>query len=292
MLKTYITDCSLVIVAVIWALNFSVIKIALEEIDPFSFNELRYSLASFTHVFVAKWKRKKILVKKEHLLPLILTGIVGNVVYQALFIIGIDLTFVANSAVILGTIPVWIALLAHIFTEEKLTFKKSIGLITAFLGVGLIISGREGGFNFYSSNTIGDIIVLASAIAWATYTILSKKYLKIYDSSQYSAFISIVGVVGLLILGMPSLAKTDFSTISLAAYGGIFYSGFLSVGFAYLVWNRGVHLIGAIRTASYQNLVPVLGLLFGVILLEESLSFIQYVGSFFVIIGVISTQIK
>ena len=147
MLKTYITDCSLVIVAVIWALNFSVIKIALEEIDPFSFNELRYSLASFTHVFVAKWKRKKILVKKEHLLPLILTGIVGNVVYQSLFIIGIDLTFVANSAVILGTIPVWIALLAHIFTEEKLTFKKSIGLITAFLGVGLIISGREGGFN-------------------------------------------------------------------------------------------------------------------------------------------------
>ena len=67
MLKTYITDCSLVIVAVIWALNFSVIKITLEEIDPFSFNVLRNSLASFTLVFVAKWKRKKILVKKDEL---------------------------------------------------------------------------------------------------------------------------------------------------------------------------------------------------------------------------------
>ncbi len=292
MLKQYITECSLLLVAVIWALNFSVIKITLEEIDPFSFNVLRYVLASFTLILIAKCRGKSILVKKEHLLPLILIGIVGNVVYQALFIIGVDLTFAANSAVILGTIPVWIALLAHIFTEEKLTFKKSFGLITAFFGVGLIISGRKGGFDFYSSNTIGDIIVLGSAIAWAIYTILSKKYLKIYDSSQYSAFISIVGVVGLLILGMPSLAKTDFSTISLAAYGGIFYSGFLSVGLAYFVWNRGVHLIGAIRTASFQNLVPVLGLIFGVILLNENLSLIQYVGCFFVILGIVSTQAK
>jgi drug/metabolite transporter (DMT)-like permease len=116
--------------------------------------------------------------------------------------------------------------------------------------------------------------------------------LKLYNSSQYSAFISIVGVIGLLIVGAPSLSKVDLNTISLAGYGGILYSGFLSVGLAYLIWNRGVHKIGAIKTASYQNLVPVLGLIFGVVLLNESLSLIQYVGCFFVIIGIVSTQAK
>jgi len=292
LLKKYFTQVSLLFVAVIWALNFSVIKVTLLEIDPFSFNALRYVFAALILISVTKWRGFNVLVKKEHILPLIGIGMVGNVIYQVLFIVGVNLTFAANSAVILGTVPVWIALLAHIFTDEKLTTSKSIGMIIAFLGVGLIIFGRDGGFSFESSNALGDLIVLGSAIAWSTYTILSKKYLKLYNSSQYSAFISLVGVVGLLLIGAPSLVKLDFTSISLAAYGGVLYSGFLSVGLAYLIWNRGVHLIGAIKTASYQNLVPVLGLLFGVLLLDESLSLIQYVGSFFVIIGIVSTQAK
>ncbi len=292
MIKKYFTQLSLIVVAVIWALNFSVIKVTLEEIDPFSFNALRYVFAALILITVTKWRGFNIFVKKEHLLPLIGVGIVGNLVYQVVFIVGVNLTNAANSAVILGTIPVWIALFAHIFTDEKLNFNKLIGMLSAFLGVGLIIFGREGGFSFNSSNALGDLIVLGSAIAWATYTILSKKYLKLYNSSQYSAFISLVGVVGLLIVGAPSLIKTDFSSISMAGYGGILYSGILSVGLAYLIWNRGVHLIGAIKTAAYQNLVPVLGLIFGIVLLGETLSLIQYVGCFFVIFGIVSTQAR
>jgi drug/metabolite transporter (DMT)-like permease len=62
-------------------------------------------------------------------------------VYQVLFIVGVNLTNAANSAVILGTIPVWIALEAHFFTDEKLNFLKIGGIFFAFLGVSLIIFG-------------------------------------------------------------------------------------------------------------------------------------------------------
>lgn len=292
MFKKYLTEFSLVFVAVIWALNFSVIKVTLEQIDPFSLNALRYVFAAIILISVTKWRGFSIWVKREHLLPVIGIGMVGNLIYQVLFIVGVNLTNAANSAVILGTIPVWIALLAHLFTEEKLTLNKSVGLFFAFLGVGLIIFGREGRFSFSSSNALGDLIVFCSAIAWAAYTILSKKYLRLYNSSQYSAFISLVGVVGLVAVGMPSLLETDFTSITIGGYAGILYSGLLSVGLAYLIWNRGVHKIGAIKTAAYQNLVPVLGLLFGVVLLNESLSLIQYIGSFFVIIGIVSTQMR
>ena len=291
-LKKYFTQLSLIIVAIIWALNFSVIKVALQEIDPFSFNALRYIFAAFTLVVVTKWQGFNVVVNKKHLIPIIGIGIVGNLIYQILFIVGVSLTNAANSAVILGTIPVWIALLAHLFTEEKLSSNKFIGMISAFFGVLLIIFGREEGFSFDSKNALGDLIVLCSAIAWASYTILSKKYLKLYNSSQYSAFISVVGVVGLVIIGTPSLIATDITAISITGFAGILYSGVLSVGLAYLIWNRGVHKFGAIKTASFQNLVPVLGLIFGVILLNENLSLIQYVGCFFVIIGIVSTQAK
>lgn len=285
-----LTDASLILVAIIWALNFSIVKITLQEIDPYSFNALRYILASILLVVAAKRKGFSLKVKKEHFWKLVGIGIIGNLVYQLLFIIGLDLTNSANAAVMLGSIPIWVALLSQLFTDEKLTFSKSIGIFLAFIGVSLIITGGKGELSFASDTFKGDIITLLAAIAWGIYTILSKKYLKFYSSTQYSAFMSIVGVIALLLVGLPFLIKADFSTVTAAGFGGIIYSGLLSVGIAYLIWNNGINKIGAVRTAAYQNLVPVLGLIFGVIILDEALTLLQYIGSIFVIIGIIQTR--
>ncbi len=284
------TDASLIVVAIIWALNFSVVKITLQQIDPFSFNTLRYILASALLVVVAKKKGFSLKVKKEHFWKLVGIGIVGNLVYQLLFIIGLDYTYSANAAVMLGTIPIWVALLSQLFTEEKLTLAKSIGIFLAFIGVSLILIGGKNGISFASDTFKGDLIMLLSAVSWAVYTILSKKYLRFYNSTQYSAFMSVIGAISLLIVGAPFLIKLDVSSITLTGYGGIIYSGLLSVGFAYLIWNNGISKLGAVRTASYQNLVPVLGLIFGVLILDEPLTLFQYIGSGFVILGIILTR--
>ncbi|GAB5410221.1 MAG: DMT family transporter [Balneolaceae bacterium] len=290
MKKISLIDISLILVAIIWALNFSVVKIALQQIDPFSFNALRYILASFLLVVAAKRKGFSLKVRKEHFWKLVGIGIIGNLVYQMLFIIGLDYTYSANAAVMLGSIPIWVALLSQLFADEKLNLNKSIGIGLAFIGVAFIIVGGSNEISFASDSFKGDLITLLAAISWGVYTILSKKYLQFYSSSQYSAFMSTVGVISLLIVGAPFLIKLDFSEISLAGYGGIIYSGLLSVGLAYLIWNNGISKIGAVRTAAYQNLVPVLGLIFGVIILNEPLTVFQYFGSGFVILGIILTR--
>lgn len=117
---------------------------------------------------VTKWRGFQVIVDRKHLLPVIGIGMVGNLVYQVLFIVGVNYTNAANSAVILGTIPVWIALMAHLFTEEKLTTPKTLGIFFAFSGVGLIIFGRSTGFSFSSTSALGDVIVLLSAVACRT----------------------------------------------------------------------------------------------------------------------------
>lgn len=284
------TDLSLIVVAIIWSLNFSVVKTTLSEIDPFSFNALRYTLAAILLVVAAKRKGFSLKVKKEHFWNLVGIALIGNLGYQMLFIIGLNLTFSANAAVMLGTIPLWVALFSHIFTEEKLTKFKGLGLILAFIGIGFIVTGGKNQLSFASDSFLGDIITLLSAITWAAYTILSKKYLKYYHPSHYSGFMSIVGMISLLLVGLPSLIQLDWGEISLAGYGGIIYSGLLSVGLAYLVWNTGIQKIGTVRTAAYQNLVPVLGLFFGVVLLHEALSLLQYFGSSLVISGVVISR--
>ena len=290
MIKKYFTDLTLIGIAIIWALNFSVVKISLAEFDPYSFNAIRFFLA-FILLYVATVKKGLSLkVKKEHFWALVGIGLIGNLLYQMLFIVGINLTKAANASVMLGTIPIWVALLSQFFTEEKLTLLKSIGVAFAFVGVTFIVIGGDNEISFQSETFLGDIITILSAIVWGVYTIFSKKYLKFYNSTQFSAFMALIGFICLGFIGMPFLLKLDWSSISPKAYGGAIYSGLLSVGIAYLIWNNGIVKIGAVRTSTYQNLVPVLGLIFGVIILDEVLTLFQYIGALSVIAGIVMAR--
>ncbi|WP_018127404.1 DMT family transporter [Balneola vulgaris] len=292
MIRKYFTDITLVVVAIIWALNFSVVKVSLSEIDPYSFNAIRFIFASGLLCAAAYKKGVSIKVSKVHFWPMVGIGLIGNLVYQVLFIIGINLTLAANAAVMLGTIPIWVAIFSHFFTDEKLTVLKTVGILFAFGGVAFIITGGKNPISFESDTFIGDIITILSAVVWAIYTILSKKYLKHYNSTQFSGFMSLIGFICLFTIGTPFLFKMDWSAVSVPAYGGIVYSGLFSVGLAYLIWNNGISKIGAVRTAAYQNLVPVLGLLFGVLILDEQLTPFQYIGSLFVITGIVMARYK
>lgn len=290
MIKKYFTDLTLIGIAIIWALNFSVVKISLDEFDPYSFNAIRFFLA-FLLLYAATVKKGfSLKVKKEHFWALVGIGLIGNLLYQMLFIVGLNLTKAANASVMLGTIPIWVALLSQFFTEEKLTLLKSIGVVFAFVGVTFIVIGGDNEISFQSETFLGDIITILSAIVWGVYTIFSKKYLKFYNSTQFSAFMALIGFICLGLIGMPFLLKLDWSSISPKAYGGAIYSGLLSVGIAYLIWNNGIVKIGAVRTSTYQNLVPVLGLIFGVIILDEVLTLFQYIGALSVIAGIVMAR--
>jgi len=64
----------------------------------------------------------------------------------------------------------------------------------------------------------------------------------------------------------------------------------LSVGIAYIIWNYALNQVGAVHTATYQNLVPVLGLFIGFGLLGEPLATLQLAGSAVVIAGIVVTR--
>jgi drug/metabolite transporter (DMT)-like permease len=284
------TDVTLLTIAVIWALNFSVVKASLSEVDIYSFNSIRFILAASLIWTIILWKGAWFKVPKSDLFPLLGIGLIGNVLYQWLFIVGIDLTLSANAAVMLGTIPIWIAIFSHLFTDEKMTRLKGIGVLMAFTGVAVIVGGGANPISLASDTFRGDLIIVCAAVTWAVFTIRSKKFLKRYSALQFSGIMTLIGAVLLSALSLLTAEVTDWSSVSPAAWGGTIYSGTLSIGLAYLIWNNGIVNVGPVKTSVYQNLVPVLGLVFGVVLLNESLSFLQYVGSAIVVLGIIMTR--
>lgn len=290
--KKTLIELSLFLVAFIWALNFSVIKSALTEIDPLSFNGLRFVFAAVAVWAALFYRRQLFSIPKEDWLPLLGMGLLGNLVYQGLFIIGIDYTYAANAAVMLGTIPIWVALFSHLLNLEKMNLLKVIGVVFAFGGIVFIISGGAKSLSIGSESLLGDLIIIGAAIVWGGFTILSKPFLDRYTPIQFSVIMATIGSVALFLIGLPNMMQLQWSSISASAYGGVIYSGFLSIGVAYIIWNYGLQTVGAVHTATYQNLVPVLGLLFGVVLLNEHLTLLQYGGSALVVAGIVLARWK
>ena len=192
----------------------------------------------------------------------------------------------------LGTIPIWVALFSHFFAVEKMNVFKAAGVILAFGGILLIVVGEENDFSLGSKTFLGDVFIILSAVVWAAFTILSKSFLNRYTPIQFSAIMSTIGCVLLFMAGLPGMMRIDWSGVSYAAYGGIVYSGVLAIGAAYVIWNYGLQPVGAVRSSTYQNLVPVLGLIFGVALLNEQLTLVQYIGSSLVIAGIVLARRK
>lgn len=290
--KKTVVEFSLFLCALIWALNFSIVKSALSEIDPLSFNGIRFIFAAAIIWAVLIYRKQLFSIPKEDWLPLIGMGLLGNLIYQGLFIIGIDYTYAANAAVMLGTIPIWVGLFSHFFNLEQMNLIKTLGVIAAFGGIVFIMTGGSRPISLGSNTFLGDIITVAAAVVWGGYTILSKSFLHRYSPIQFSAIMATIGCIVLFLIGLPNMMELEWTKISIAAYGGVVYSGLLSIGLAYLIWNYGLQTVGAVHTATYQNLVPVLGLIFGVVLLNEKLTFLQYTGSALVIIGIILARWK
>lgn len=277
----------LLFTVLIWALNFTVTKFSLRDVDPMSFNSLRFLLAVITMYLIQRRSGEELKVHKGDWPHIIGLGILGHLLYQVLFILGLDLTYAANGAVMLGTTPVWVALISRIFMGQTLQWIAIAGIITAVVGVWLIMEGSATGLTLQAETILGDFTMLLSAVVFGLYTLLSRPLLKRYSPIQLSTLIMLTGGAGVVLAGIPWVVQLDFKEVSTAAWGGIFYSGILSIAVAYMIWNYGIRSIGSVRTSTFQNLVPVMGLLFGVLLLKEPLLPLQYVGAGLTVIGII-----
>lgn len=277
-------------VALIWAANFSVVKVSLPHIDPMSFNAIRFAISMVLMVGILWHQREFVPVAWRDVPALIGLGLLGNTAYQLLFIFGLERTYSANAAVMLGTIPVWVGLVAHFFSEEKLTRGRLLGVSLTFGGIVLILTGSGRELSFGSGTFYGDMLALASAAVFGTYTVLSKGFLKRYKPLQLTVMSMVSGGGVLVLAAIPWLMEADWTAVPLWAWGGAVYSGTLSVGIAYIIWNYALNQVGAVHTATYQNLVPVLGLFIGFGLLGEPLATLQLAGSAVVIAGIVVTR--
>ena len=280
------TDLALVMLGVIWGVNFSVIKVALAEFEPLAFNALRFPLAAATLFALLRLRGPIPVPEREDWARVVFLGLLANVVYQFFFIFGIDRTLAGNASLMLATTPVWTLILATAIGQEQHSRAVWLGVLATLIGMVLVVGGGGRAVGLGDGLLQGDLLLVAAAIVWAIYTVGSQDLTRRYGALAVTSWTLWVGTVALVVSGASSVAKMDLDGVSATAWFGVGYAGILAIAVAYLIWNYGLEHIGASRTAAFSNLVPVVALITAAIWLSERPSPSQILGAAIIIAGV------
>ncbi|MBD3677660.1 MAG: DMT family transporter [Rhodobacteraceae bacterium] len=261
---------SLLVFTLILAFNQVVIKVVNDGFQPVFFAGLR-SAGAMVCIALFLWARGKKLVFTRETIPAgILIGMVFSAEFLFLFI-ALDLTTVARTSVIFYSMPLWLALGAHlILPGERMTRQKSLGLALAFAGVTWAILDRDGASGGQAS-LVGDLFALLAAIAWAGIALCARgtKLITVPPETQlfWQLTISALVLVGASFFFGPMMR--DVQPIHL--WGMAFQIVVVASG-AYLFWLWILTIYPASSVASFSFLTPIFGVFMGWALLGEEVS--------------------
>ncbi len=280
-------DLGLLMVVLIWGFNFPITKAVFAVMPPLVFNAVRFTLTvgfmglltwrEAAPVLDFRWRSKQGGV-------LFLLGILGHFIYQMGFILGLYFTTAGNAALLIATAPLWTALIGHLTGVETLRRLTWLGLALAFAGAAQLTLSKSG-VQLGDETLWGDLLCLGGAVAWGGFTTWSKPFLRTFTPTAYTFWTALVALPFLWAAALPSWEWDLMLNLNLAAWAAICYSGLLSSGIAYLLWNLGVKHVGAAQTAVYGNLVSVVALVSSVLLLDEILTSAQLVAVALILSG-------
>ena len=264
-------------------INHVVIKVVNSGLQPIFFCGLRSAIAALCILIWMKYKKIPICFPKADWNIGILAGTIFAVEFLFLFL-ALDFTTVIRNSIIYYSMPLWLALLAHLFLpNETITKIKLAGLILAFVGVVWAILSRE---NTSTNYTIfGDLCALGGAIGWAAIILLARgsSFAHIKPEMQL-LWMTLISAPILIIVSLffGDLIR-EFKSIHI--YGLLFQSIIVvAMGFIFWLWLLSIYPASGV--ASFAFLTPIFGMAFGWLILDEQLSSNVIIAAVLVIVGI------
>ncbi|MBM4339915.1 MAG: DMT family transporter [Deltaproteobacteria bacterium] len=274
---------------IFWGFSFIATKVALREVHPFTLLAIRYAIGALMLLFIQLGRERSFLKLFSlwdwvYIFILAALGVSGLGLLQAY---GLLYTTAINTGWIIAINPILIALSARFFLGETITVRKVFGILLGFCGIFLIISkGIISISLFRMVSTYGDLLVLASALAWTAYTIGGKGFISRFPPLTTVTVIMISGCLTVLPL---SLLKGEWGSLlhlSSHAWAGILFLGIFCSGLGYLFWYSALEKRDSGIVGMYLYVEPFATMIGAYLLLGEEIRWITMVGGGMTLAGV------
>lgn len=283
----------LILVAAIWGTNFALSRAAMDTFAPVLFSFIRFGGAVPFFFLLLLVKEGSVRIPVSAAIQLALIGLVGVTTLELLVMYSIRYTTLANASLLnVAPWPIFAALLAPLFTGERVTARIIQGGSIALAGVALVILGGGQGFDVSSKSMAGSLMALAASLIGAVYNLSSMRLLKTYSSLRVTAWTMLFGALFMLPLTWGTWGDVDWGSLGLAEYSSIFYNIFLSTVVAFVMWNACMFRVGTTRSNFFRYVVPAAAMVAGFLFFDEAIRMWQLVGACCMAAGLVWIQME
>lgn len=280
----------LIITVVLFSTFEVACKFIVSTLHPFQISLYRFFIGGMVLLPFALYRinKRKTKISLSFFVDMFILGLTNIVVSMSLIQFGLRFTNASTTAVIFSSNPLFVAIFAALILNEPIRFPKLIGMLIGLIGVFILFYEK---LNHSSFISIGPLLVLASALAFALYTVLGKRLTNLgVDSMVMTAFSFLAGSLLLIpvmyIINIPLIAGGS-SIIPITLYLGIFVSGI-----AYMCYFYGLAHLPASTGAMIYFGKPALAAFFSVLFLGEKLTNHFFLGTAIIILGLTAANSK
>jgi drug/metabolite transporter (DMT)-like permease len=269
----------LIALGAIWGSSFLFMKIAVPAFGPSMMMGGRIGIAAVTLSIVA-WLLKKSLPRGNQWTPAIITGIFYAAIPLVLWGYAAQSLSVSLLSIINATAPLFGAALSLLWLREPISTRGLAGLALGFAGVTVLVGGEE--FRAGQTPALGITAAFAASILYGAISNYNQTA-KITD--PYSNVLGALWVATLAVTPMMLLFPLR-ETPGIAAWSSVAALGILCTAIAYVVYFRLIEQIGAAPTLTVTYLIPLFGVLWGVVFLDERIGIHHAAGAAMILAGI------
>ncbi len=213
-------------------------------------------------------------------------GVLGFGVAYALSHLGLQRSTATNAALLITVEPVSLILLSPLVLGERLRRREAMGAGLVLLGTVLVVvDGIPGITVAVLPHWRGDLLLVLSAVAFASYSLFGRDVLARWDARTVTARSIVWGAASMAPLAALEWASGTRPAWTAAGAATTIYLALVVTALAYLAWNYGLARVSAPRAAIFINVQPVVGVVLGVLLLGETATMATLAGAVLVIVG-------
>jgi len=275
----------------LWGSSFLWIKIAVEEVSPFVVVALRVLFGLIGLLGVMYWQRQFIPRVRPTLLKYLFMGVFNVVVPFLLITWGETHIDSSLAAILNATTPLFVIVIGHFgLHDEKITGPRLAGLLIGFVGV-IVLMAQDLRPGMLQGDLLGQLAVLGAAISYAVALIFSRRYLRGTKPVVQSTMILVVATA-LMWMITPVVERPVALPAAPIAWVALLWLGVLGLCVAYLLFFWLNNVWGPTRASLVTYVFPVVGVVLGVIFLNEALNWNMVLGSALVVGGIVVVNRK
>lgn len=275
----------------VWSHAFVAIKYCLRSVTPWELVILRHVPAAI--VFAGYWllfdrRRQFLRMVRADGWRFLIIGLVAVSAYHGPLNFGAARIPAGTTSLIVGMAPIFTFLVAVALIGERPTWAKGAGIVLAFVGAYVCIR-YGGGRHVGVTHVVGALVAMLGTFVSSFYTVLGRRLAQKHGALNFTALTFTFGTIPLLFTITPSLVK-KVPTLPWDFWAADLFLGLGCTATAHVLWNSGLRHIEATKIAAFLSILPLLGIVWGWLYLDETVTAWLLVGGVLIVAGVAITN--